>query len=1713
MSLWNSFLNHIAKPVAHVAENVYKAGVAAGGAIENVVNTATGAAVNEIKTGRDVVYAPAKPDVKITAQATTPKITGTPAGLDNTVAQEIAKNIQYTPANTSSNGDLILKVANDVVNPIISHAITRPISTLALLTDPTSPLYQPGKYEQGFQLNDIKAAYNRSQDVSPMQAISKSELFQMLPVLPAYQNAIYAAGNIDISKVNLWDDQDIKKNFSDNIVGKIYTGTGDFILSNAAITVAGGGLGTVAKGFGKLAGLTTTGKTLAAYEQDINTGLDYFNSDGKIGKFTNAANDVKRLAESKNVDEVINILDPYTVNPRMIDVIVDTTDVNIVKDLLLADKGDLGAIGRLVGKNSSELGYAADVQSTFRNKALDGGGAYHPEGDALDRINALYDDGIKLPEHKKYYETVMDPLKKSPRGGGRDYSPIEPVIGAKKLAAVGDYISSARAASISRDFTDIGGFTERFIGNRLVTRVISFTGSYKPLGFVTFSGARPLDGIVELDAMFDDMHLFNPKIFNKNAKDKFINPKFKDNIIKLNADGTQTIKASEYRNAVKTNFLRATSDIERKQVLESLDENLGLHLAYTNGFVDEQAIIDFTKELRAKISNSHAAFSQKGMGIDAQGYRTTVDPNTQRQLVESHRLAPWNIIEKEIMRAAEPRKLLRAGFKVQDVTKAAFETINRYWTFDVLARPSYIPKQSLAEPALSAFLAHGLGYIVNSIPTAAGNSIKNNRNRVLGFAQKMHDSTEMKSIHEVVDGLSKNLDIAINNLNTLNAEADAFYKTANVSPAAVASNGPKVIKALKEAEAMVDNIELDLLAAAKPFGRIPQVPTFARLEQRINFLEKLNGVSGKYGTNIANARAALGAAKAETHTLIPNASELIKKNEEITKQYAIIDDALKSFGEARYKEAQVLGKSAEYKKRYYGKEVNYRMIDGKYTKIDSLFDENQFGAAMREELSNAQTVSTTYLNEMSVQTRQSAIMRKTPGTITDVTSPFYFEQLAYVANRTMRGDPLVDQILAGTEFKDLVKWGQSPAGLAYAEQFGAQTVGSIPDFIRHRVSFVDRYLPGSAAKAAVLAGDVTSVQLQTILARDLDRLTAIHPTEFDYNAAHEGFHGVKDLGHIDRAMSYIARKTFNALAKPENPIRWSFADKVFLDTIAKKAEILAKQGVEMTTERMNALRQSATAEAIKETEKTFYTIRRQNRASYAMRILTAFPSASLNAFYRYGRFAIQNPTRTTGFLNSYNSMFTTFGIDQYGNPVTNAQDATHIVMPLSKELGLYGDKGIRLSARSIGFLVNTPGPSFFMAAPVSALMHWKPDSEKTIKQALGSNYDIIFPYGPQSSIGSALVPGWASAAVAYVNGDESRADFLNSVKSVMNYYRVLDEMGIQKFPGMDVVRRDARNLYGVKAQWTFASPLGVPIKVDTDPMKLYDDYYNILTEKYLTKGYTRVDAKDLAGFEMLSTLGADFPLDRVTYKGVAQKAYIPAQLENYKRVFKDNNDLVSSLANYDPKLVTLLTLDVPVKKEEFNLSIYRILNDPKTKLPGNVLLNELKLSPEQEETERQINRAWTNYNDKRDKLQSLALSQGKKTLAAAGLDDDLETYAKTVLAEQSPEWFKRFNDPKASDNSFMYAQGLSEITNNVKFMAAHGNSKLWQDVTAFLHVRNVYTTVYQSLPNGDRRKTQLKDLYNQKLADNISQWDPALQEIITRYFTNDTMKTTQVEIK
>jgi hypothetical protein len=127
--------------------------------------------------------------------------------LESAAQAGIKENLAYNIKTSSASNDLTLKLAHNVVEPVISKGITRPASTLALLTDFTSPLYQPGKYEKGFQLNDIKKAYNRSEKVSVAQALTKSELMKN----SVAQATVDYFSDINFKDVNLWDDEDINK--------------------------------------------------------------------------------------------------------------------------------------------------------------------------------------------------------------------------------------------------------------------------------------------------------------------------------------------------------------------------------------------------------------------------------------------------------------------------------------------------------------------------------------------------------------------------------------------------------------------------------------------------------------------------------------------------------------------------------------------------------------------------------------------------------------------------------------------------------------------------------------------------------------------------------------------------------------------------------------------------------------------------------------------------------------------------------------------------------------------------------------------------------------------------------------------------------------------------------------------------------------------------------------------------------------------------------------------------------------------------------------------------------------------------------------------------------------------------------------------------------------------------------------------------------------
>jgi hypothetical protein len=1680
MSLWNSFLDNIAKPI--------------GGALAKIPGTAvdvfTGNLGSPSQAISNIIF-PAGIEIGTSKQLSA-------LGLEKEAQALVKENLKYSVKNQSTSNDLVLKAGVKLHDEIISPYITRPLATGALLGDLNSPLYTSDEFTQGFQLADIAEAYSRSKDVSLGQALTKSDLSPIKPLA----NIVFNAGGIDLDEVDLWNDEDIQAAFVDNIVGRYFTGPTDFLVSNVAI---GGVFGTAAKaGYlgARKAGLTTKVQNLSKVEKDIDDGILFNQSQSASGRQTTVGSDVNKLAGTQNIDEVTTIVSKYTNNINLFGPIQRATDPNTIKDILLADKGYLPALDRLSKNAPADLFEIADMNSYLRAKAVETGKPLEFSDETWTKLNSAFDDAIaRVPEYQFMKDALLDPKTGTPNMFGRDFVPMEPVVGKSTFIKTREKIQDLKAASVTRSFTELGGVEETILGGSLngpITKIVRFVGTNKPLGMVTYSGARPLDGLKELDAYFDDINLF------VNGANKIkITPKTE-------------ISAGEYRTQVKSEFINAKTDIERDNILSKLEDQMGLIIGYTKGLFNDQLIRDFTTEAKNQIFGATNSIAKKGFGMDVQGHRILTDPVTQRQLIDSRRLIPWGMIERELNAAITKSKTERVANVSVDAAKLFYETFNKYWSIGALGRVTYIPKNSLFEPILSSTMAHGMKEITDTVPSMTKNFLSNNKNRFLGVANKTLNKKEFKAVDRAVSDLTKSLDEAIGTLDNLTANAALYLEPEKfgikLSPKTMRDNKPLIMRDLNAASKLVDDIELELRDAVRPFGSMAKVPTIASLERRIQFLENEVTNKARYASDIANAKAAITKAKGSIQTLAPDSAEIIAANKEIANQYKIIDDRLSELGEGRKAQADVYKKSAQYKERYYGKPAQYRMIAGEWVPVEYLFSKNQFGTGLTQEFSNSRTVTAGYLGEVGLSSRSDLILKRGPSTVTYVNDPLYFDELAFFVNRSLRGDKLFDKIFDGMTEKELVDWGLTSEGKSYFSKFGEVSPSLILDTVRDKMGFANRYLPSAEVQKLALSKEVNSAELAELLGDKLNRLSPIHPLDFNAHVASE--FGYRTLNQIENALAKGASKIFGLLTRPENPIRYSAADRFFADAVAKRANQLSEQGFSFKNkdgtfnfDKLNSLRSAATRDALEMNEKTFYTIRRQNRALYAARAVTAFPTASLNAFYRYGRFALKNPERIGQFLYNYQAAFRSFGVDQYGNPTDDPLKATHLVVPGTKEMGFFGDKGIRLNARSIGFLLNYPSPSIFSNLLVSDIYKKKPEMEDLMKSWLGSNYDVLFPYGPQTDWTSSLVPRWAKDAWFYLNGPDGSADFLNSYKDVHNYYMILDDMKIMKYPGQETIYRDTRKNFLVKASWSFGSILGAPAKVDTNPTALYEDAYNLLVNKYRLIANNEKTARELAGQEFTAKMGANFPLDRITFSGSSARAYVQPNYESYKRVFKDNTGLAEKLAMQSPELVGLLGLDVDMNKEEFNLSVLRILNDPNTRLPDGSPLNDAKLTVKQEEEKRQINRAWAMYNQVTDILNTQAKNiDGKSLRSHPELLEARRQVAKAYIRKESESWWTEYNDSVRGDKSFRYAYGLNQIVNNEAWMKKYGNTQLWKDATEFMAIRNTVVGIYQDMPDRSARKSDTKKNYIAFIDERMKTWHPKLQDLITRYFEEDTMK-------
>ena len=1805
---------------------------------------------------------------------------------------------------------------------VFSPVIKRPIATAALVADPTSALYDDGVYGKGFQWDDVRAAYNRTEKVSLGIALTKSLYNPLLHITGLDETA--KKQGLDLDNVNLWNDEDIKKNFTDNTLGRYMSGITDAVVGNIAIQAGiTGGLGALKLG-ARAAGFTNNLKlkdveSLSKAEKLI---TDHFTPGGTKSQF---GSDVERLAASKDPNEIMDILSVHTNNPRLPNLIRNTEDPLVVRDFILADKGYGPAIERLSTlKMSDDLWIMSDAGKELYAEFIKTGKMPQFTFEQRKRVSAAFDDAIaKNEKHQEVFDAFMrderiigpttqqmsavgmnpGELDMVPRMFGKDYKPMEPIIGSSIYSKVRTRSSELRTAAVNADFSKVGGMTQVIVGRKgAPTALIKFVSGKMPRGVVTNSGLRPFDAIEEVNAHFDDLTLF------RNGSTP----------IKIIKDGEfTTIPASEYRRNFIAEYLDAPTDGERGMILDKLNAALIYDVARTHG-VPQRYVEAFVEQATTNLRKFHNDLSVESFAMDPSGVRIQVDPNTQRQLRNGTPLLPVGSIEADILRSKGKAAKVRGG--VADAANFTYEFGNKAFSFTQLVRPSYIGKNSIIEPLVVSVLSHGSKAVTDEFASMFKNAVTNNKNRVLRAIQASSNLTSpaKKALADDFELLTKEYNDSVELVENHIAEySDYFIRTDGRSPQTKFENSDRVRRDLNQAERQLRDIEERINDAAPEFTKaITKQPTLYGLTRRVVYLENLaknspkfntkvelfpgltsykdggsgglpgtgetvglvktsalKGMNGnepgntealasyrkslregkgfairdyegkpyqdpvmvvydnetglayvgegnhrlqaaidenipyvpvrvvrgrtsemkvdikqgkfpkqikgnkepkfvetrpgsegkpvgegyvppemhpsyvfdeKYivpkdeytqvstvvsaiGSDIANAKAAIAKAAGDINTLAPDLRAIEKL---IATQYAKLDAKIQEFGRIHGERADLYFVS-ENRSVKYGSQRPFTAVMPNGEKVEGIpqfGDKNSLGTAYQSEVANTHTRQIELTGNKIFGSKINMFNRRGPAEITDITSPYYFDELAFVVNNYMKGDILVDQILSGSTRAELLAWGKTRQGSSYAREFG-KSKEDIVSIIDNQVAYVNRYLPSEEAQILVSRGEVSGNELAGILSKRPQDLTPIHPLDVAYETKTPG------TANFSETLDRLTAKAWTTLATPENKIRYAWASTEYKQRVTDKLAALQAQGYEInSTSVINGIRQSSAAEVVQELEKTFYSIRRQNRALFTARTVMAFPTASASGIYRYSRMALKNPARFGGFLNSYYGLYNSFGVDKYGNPVDNPLKAEYFIVPGTKEMGLNAGKGIMLPARATNFAVNFAGPSYIVPISIGQIYKNTPLKDGTVKKIVdnsigkipGYSYDELFPFGVETdlkkAVPGAFTPGWLPSLRKYLqpNGDGS-LDWTNSLISEYEYQGMLYDLDMGPRPTHDSVYKAAKNNFKTKFIWQFGSLVGTPAYVETRPMGVFQDFFNAKANSYSamkkldgTPLYSRTEAAALAEKDLNAMLrlpkGKKFPTDRINQKAYTKVTYVPRSQEAIDRIWTEHAGLAEKLASLDAggSLVGLLTADLPVGT---NPQAGKFLDDPNRTLPGGDYLNNRVKTIAQMDARLEKSRYWKAYTDVKNSYDEAAKNAGYASYRSVPeLVDELRKYA-SQLGESSPVWNSAYKKSLNGDNAVTQAIGLRTVLNDKKFMEQYGNTQFWQHAKAFMSYRDDYAKLRADVPAGS--KTLVQEYWVNYLEKTRKDWDPALMNMIDRYFINDSLASTNIKPK
>ena len=1724
---------------------IYKAGEAAASFGADTLGFALGASQVSTQAGIGTL------DPTIRARAA-----GVPA--DVVTAQAKQAQAAQTQKQIEANAGLgagPIGVALGASEAAWSYGVARPTATGNLLLNPQSPLYKDSVIEQGtpdkvervrtqkgFQWDDVRQAWNRSEQVTTTQAAVANPIVQAIPGL----DVLTAIGGIDA--YDPWSVYDMSR-AQDNPYYRFITGGGDLALQIAVPTATKiTRLAAIER-----AGLSTTVKSVKDLDdmtQDWAYHKEYEATGGVSGHRTTFGMAVDELARETRESKIRTNSFVGTANGidkgAMANIISKTTDKDTLANLLLASRGDNVAMKNLMDAAPDHVWTLSDMDSIVQNAWINGT-RFAPEGEALVRVNQIFDSAIARDE---YFTNVRDMFVRGV--GGEVDGKLVPIVGSMWMPTKRIFVEKIRTAknratysARTADYSDAPRWVQTVAQSgpgSPATIFLQWVGSRQPLGHVSKSGARPNDIWEELSATFDSVPQFRGK---RDVTVDYVQQ----------ADGTVTpvtMPAAQYRQNM---FDRLTEANSRGTLLEewrAMEDEIVTDMARTLN-VDPVKALKYVEGYRKAADDAINYIDQSdGYLYDERAGRILFDPQTQRQLLNSFPTSPLREIY-DSMQYDEAGVFSRVGMSAADTGVAAFDAGLKFFRTNVLFRPGYTGKNSIIEPLLSSYLAHGTILSDEGLLGVARNVGTNLSNRL---KRTVYLSEVDTLINKFVKGqpvktrrlMRNEMNELVNQryqtqmvLDTAQAELDNL-RSGRVSKATAEKYTDEVRGALVDAQLRLDAIDAALDARIPEWRQIVEPARLTDVRRALEDYKSLQA-SGDVSEELAGDIAAL---QTIYDDIVESASmkyeDPVRKVELAAKEMELIDKKLAALGRDMGARREKIAETSQYA----GSGDGYMTLDigGEKFQVPAAFSDRpyDFGSGFRAEASAAGTNRLTLDPSYRASYEVGRWQRTGDVRTIDPNDPIYFDELAHVANRFLRSDKVVQIYLETGSREAVARFLVSKEGRKYQKSMNKEyltpresysdTTTPIPVVdkpmrpakdvpggltgpaqvkpprartggrrvliestteLDELLRIVDQYLPSREIQAAVAKGEVTPGQLQRMMSgMQLSRISGEdmmflpqNPVANVYNKLNQG---------LDKIWQFIA-------TMPEDRIaRWPFYQREFKMQMERRGEILTSQGVKLTNKQFAALRQASHRDALSELEKTFYNIRRYNSAVYMSRFLMSFPGAFFNSIYRYGRFAAKEPERVFQALLLSNDILTRGAVDEDGNPVDNLNDAKYFVIPGTKRDP--GDTGMRIPIGSLtSFAVNYPGLSYASTVMVSAITSRNPSTEEKLKDFLGGAYDEMFPYGIPRDWESTFFGSYQKDLIRSYQGESNEQFIQTNVQIYSDSVARWERDGRQgQAPTFQDAIDDTVAFYNSRAgkKWISAFPLQ-----DNPPGQLMRDAWYALREEY-------PDNQDEARKAYIEQYGEWARW--YTYSSSDYTAYLPSTQKAYDRIWVEYPDvtreIVSLVGDDSLEYVSLLAIGTDGQFSQSVSNFYR-----ETPLPGDDVPLVTRMNPESFENMVRKSDGWDMYSKNRilfdtemTRLRELRDNASTEYMTDKYRDeiDNLEAGWKIWvddLAASNEPWGFDFDEPSGSkaENA---SKILKKIINKPSFKNGPGKEILWQNVDALIVGRDA---AFEAVKNETEKeaKDEIRRGFVEWVNNELIPQSPELVSVWERYFSRE----------